>query len=316
VQAFTIIEVVVSMGVIGLLVAILIPAVLSARQVSRRVLCQNNLKQLVLAARNYESAHTVFPAWNGSIGETGYTRLFPFMEVVIQDPAAAFLAKHRVGGIQCPDDYLLASRPIEYSYAISAGPEPQDIRQHGGMLERPYSGGQDGAIRQRDIIDGLSNTVYFSERVGYRTPESLADALANPLEDVHSIEATVPPLNTHQDATNWMVQFGTLCIEGNSTPFWLAPTGLPGPSSFGWYQGLVTTGIYTHWFPPNTKRCVIEFDFSSPWSAFRAGAQSHHAGGVNASFADGRVKFVSQSIDRSVWQSVGSIAGDEISIDH
>src|SRR5829696_1036913 len=86
-RGFTLIELLVVIAIIGVLIALLLPAVQQAREAARRVQCANNLKQIMLAAANYEAGFgltPVFtPSWQRSTDTglfSGLTRLLPFLE--------------------------------------------------------------------------------------------------------------------------------------------------------------------------------------------------------------------------------------------
>ena len=90
-SAFTLVELLVVIAIIGILVALLLPAVQAAREAARRMSCVNNLTQLALATQNYEMAFRVYPP--GTINPTGpiedkpegyhhnwLSQLLPYME--------------------------------------------------------------------------------------------------------------------------------------------------------------------------------------------------------------------------------------------
>jgi len=118
-QAFTLVELLVVIAIIGILVALLLPAVQAARESARRMQCSNNLKQLGLALQNYHIANGQFP--NGTLNDSGiygsvqlrtYLRLlFPYLEQsTVADVAvsnqASIAQKTVIPGLFCPSDGL------------------------------------------------------------------------------------------------------------------------------------------------------------------------------------------------------------------
>ncbi|MCA9142386.1 MAG: DUF1559 domain-containing protein [Planctomycetaceae bacterium] len=195
-NGFTLVELLVVIAIIGILVALLLPAVQAAREAARRMQCSNNLKQWGLAAHNYHDTFRAFPMTNAQNylpnvqGFSPQARLLPFVEQVnLQDQldfalpafsgpwnalmpnplfAASFATPLQVA--LCPSDPApkqnVGAGGAEYSginYMVSYGSgmgANYDLRRRTDGFVYENSG-----TRFADIVDGTSNTVFMSETV-------------------------------------------------------------------------------------------------------------------------------------------------------
>ena len=308
-RGFTIIELLVCITTIAILIALLLPAVLQAREAARRTQCKNNLKQLALAAQNFEEAHGKFPAGGhpavGVAPPTGGTNLFVELLPHIDqanvynnwDPVDN---RNNVAGetdavqakvipiLLCPSD-LLPKTVVELTAAVWKPPAWSrgfyGIISYGGSagtrsVDPPSS--EDGiffidsCVRMADIKDGTSNTLLFGERF-HRDPEwDIRQPVVKP-----GIDSPLPYLG------KWGFVAGFGGILANVTLHAAAPINYRMPAGGD------------------------KFELVDRVCAFG----SAHPGGANFALADGSVRFVSESTPPSLLQALstryrGEVVGD------
>lgn len=184
---FTVIELLVVIGTIGLLMALLMPAVQQARDAARRTECKNKLRQIGLAIHNFEATHQRFPAGKNTVLSapsrpemSWLTALLPYLEQsALYDKSMAAFAVVRLPyfnpphfGIAkpvrlfaCPDDSRVenaqSASSLNGAYAgltSYIGVSGTDYRDAKGVLFAAST------VRFADILDGTSNTLLAGER--------------------------------------------------------------------------------------------------------------------------------------------------------
>jgi prepilin-type N-terminal cleavage/methylation domain-containing protein/prepilin-type processing-associated H-X9-DG protein len=210
---FTLIELLVAIAIIGVLIALLLPAVQAAREAARRIQCVNNLKQLGLALQNYIGVNGVVPpaaldtrvaagTLSSNGGFSAHARLLPFLEQQPLYDAANFsidvingapgvwsnltVVSSRLSGFLCPSDLPPRWQSITVgaytapgnSYFASVGSSLEfDSSRVGGPPNGIFSyikTGGGGPVALAEISDGTSNTIAFGEwRIGDGQPDVL-----------------------------------------------------------------------------------------------------------------------------------------------
>jgi len=317
-RGFTLVELLVVVAIIGVLVALLLPAVQAAREAANRAECASNLKQMGLAVHNFHDTNRGLPPQGTyTVGTTfsGYSihaRILPFVEqgnvhdLVNYDVGYAAqpnVCKMKIPLYRCPSDQFDETRvdggvefyPTSYGFNIGTWLG----------LDLATAKGGDGAFGYNQkykfsaITDGLSNTLCATDVKAF-TP-ALLDG-GNPSA------VNTPPPNTPAE----VVAYGGTFDPNYCHTQWVAGRTLQ--------SGMTTT------FPPNTKipyasgGKTYDVNFTSarvspsaPQHGYRVVlARSYHWGGVNALLLDGSVRFVSSTTDQATWRALGTRAGGEV----
>ena len=191
-RAFTMLELLFVIAIIGMLIALLLPAVQAAREAARRLQCSNNLAQVIIATKNYEQSFGVLPS--GTVNDTGpirnvpignhmgwIPRLLPFIEQGtlystidfskgVYDPEnrEAWLSSSRLNVFMCPSDGMGWS-VWSGNNAPQTKPGTVNYMACHSSTETPIDADNDGVfflnskLRSRDVPDGTSNTIFFGE---------------------------------------------------------------------------------------------------------------------------------------------------------
>jgi prepilin-type N-terminal cleavage/methylation domain-containing protein/prepilin-type processing-associated H-X9-DG protein len=326
-SAFTLIELLVVIAIIGVLVALLLPAVQSARESARRIQCVNNLKQIGLAIHNYVESRGSLPIGQGPepygayFGWSSLAMMLPFLEqgplyasinFDIPDgsapgmPANVTAQNTRLNLFACPSDSDRLASPTGHNNYVGntgSGPDANGAFPSGVICgSKMYLFGpifDSTVIRLQDITDGLSQTVAFSECVtgiGLYNNGQAADN-QNPPGSVLALGNVAP------DAE----QVYLVCSATNPHAVNAPLAGLYSLGSF-WHIGTSNATRYNHVMPPNTWSCTTTNTDNDGAHT----ASSRHPGVVNTLLADGSVRAVKSTVDRFVWRTLGTRAKGEI----
>ena len=305
-NGFTLVELLVVIAIIGILVALLLPAVQSARGAARRMQCQNNLKQISLALHNYHAAIQSFPYGTLDEATTDYHKRDTWFQQIwphIEQQNAYDQYQEWTG------TWVMDTPPEIKDLVIEAFVCPSDVRAPG------FGGG--GGFRsggygfQGNYVGNAGDDYIKINRPPY------PDYALHELNGVFYANSTVRIDDIRDGTTN------TLLISE------VKVRGKPGDTGWGggggyWGGGQHSAFGFTAMEPPNANvsdrawTCNNTMIPDSPCTEVgddinkRVITRSFHPGGVLASLADGSVHFFSDSIDLITWKALATRAGQEV----
>jgi len=295
-KAFTLVELLVVIAIIGVLVALLLPAVQAAREAARRMQCTNNLKQIGLALHNFASTNgNQFPEGSPGPAEHGlFTALLPYLEAqniydaldlegstLDLDPASPN-SIHRftqIPGYVCPSwihptvyeglaNNFQNGTVCTYQGVGGAFPEVEPVTLSPGFGSMPQNGMFGFAIDRSlsKVTDGLSNTLAMGEfvHIDFQSGGGFSD----------------PPGNVR----SWIL--GATSSETNAAVY--------------------TFKVIVHPLNAKLDRIADGIGYNHlPHGSF-------HVGGGNFLLGDSSVHFVTDGIDINIYQALATINGDEV----
>lgn len=297
--AFTLVELLVVITIIGILTALLFPAVQFAREAARRAECANHLKQLGLAMHQYHHNVGAFPFGFSTLEQSWHAMLLPFIEqqalyntLIFQESgpgnwdsgsANTKACQTVIPVFRCPSmavplhvDHDIPYRvPSSYNGIASSLAASDDLSTVPAgyprvALEQIDLDGTffgNSSIRFADITDGTSNTVFLGEM--HTDPNFRKDG---------------------QSMDYWHIGLP-------HTANWV-PGGIGGTE---YSEGIASTlGPLNAWKDQTVPGVLMEISFGS-----------YHPGGAMFGFIDGSVRFVGEHIERSVYRGLGSRNGSE-----
>ncbi|NLE38729.1 MAG: DUF1559 domain-containing protein [Pirellulaceae bacterium] len=326
-EGFTLVELLVVIAIIGILIALLLPAVQAAREAARRVHCSNNLKQLAVGCINYESANGQFPPGEihghvGNVAVGGYSAYagYGYCRSAVesgQQPNHCEWAG-QIGiwmnaifpQIELQADYDRLDFEARGQYADPTGANTEISQKYYAGFKCP-SDTFTGLVQWVSSLPPSQSVNYFASagdnewstlrhRDGTRyTTTQDAPNHANATNGVFYNDSTTRLSDITDGASSTALLTETW---GRAYQF---PTSDDGTASDSYGHGMIChMYAYFDWTPNSFRN--FSGGYMHPWRI-----NSFHSGGAHVALCDGSVHFVSEFVDRDVFKALGTINGGE-----
>tara|TARA_R110002111_G_scaffold262794_1_gene341066 strand:+ start:2189 stop:3133 length:945 start_codon:yes stop_codon:yes gene_type:complete len=305
-KAFTLIELLVVIAIIAILIALLLPAVQQAREAARRNSCKNNLKQIGLALHNYHDTFSSLPPgsivyYNGSKynghGWTWHASILPYLDQAnlydqIQGPTSSGMGSES-GGVSDPKQQLAGQTVLSVFWCPSQ-PDVTTGAQKNGYSPSNYNGNM-GTLIGSGSDDCIGGSV--TDVAGMLAPSGCMNA-----DGVFYISSSVGFRDITDGLSNTIMVSEVIDSGGDTER--LGGYGSDRKHCFS--NGADSNP------PTEMSEYLIAAESNDPINGYaEEAAGSYHTGGAQFVFGDGRVRFLSENIDMTLYQALSTRAKRE-----
>ena len=312
-RGFTLVELLVVIAIIGVLVALLLPAVQAAREAARRMSCSSNLRQLGLAMHNYHDTHKTLPYTTAAWGPSGIVNTIDnrgwswnsFILPYIEQQAAYSQIDF--------SDFV----PVNANRSILKNPIPLSTCPSDGKIKRVRPYGMQG---QPLFVESVAASSYVTNGGPFNTgdpgrrgqPPSAATEAARGLFYYEAVTVRFPQIT---DGLSNTIMLGEITFRDANTPQQAgAGRDWNGIWYGSWFAGNSTPNGFNILSFQRTAERAMNVPRNAGDGPQRQGFHSLHPGGAQFVFGDGGVRFVSETTEHTATSYAAMLTGTRLGV--